>query len=89
MIFHLVMTAAAMYMAMLLSNWGVDADAFNAGNSDLLTVSNESLWVKISSQWVTILVSASCCARCEMEFICTKPSWLALPFLQRLERRKE
>ena len=29
MIFHLIMLAAAMYMAMILSNWGVDTDALN------------------------------------------------------------
>lgn len=64
MIFHFVMLAASMYMAMILSNWGVDTDALNEGGSGisdndaarLLQLSDTSVWVKIASQWATILL---------------------------------
>lgn len=52
-VFHLVMALGAIYMAMVLSNWQVDAlTARYVSNS----VSESTMWVKISSQWFTILL---------------------------------
>lgn len=58
-LFQICLLLASMYMAMVLSNWGVDADALrDPGGTDdvnqLVDVSTVSLWVKIASQWLTI-----------------------------------
>lgn len=48
-VFHLVMALAAMYMAMLLTNWSaevVDSDA------NLVNVGSENMWVNVVSSWV-------------------------------------
>jgi len=55
-IFHLVMTAAAMYMAMLLTNWGSLQQVENPGSSTSYDLSVESMWVKIVTEWLTGLL---------------------------------
>lgn len=49
-IFHLFMMGASMYMAMLLTDWGIseynDSDSIRQGN----------IWVKMISQWLIILL---------------------------------
>eukprot|EP00479_Gromia_sphaerica_P007220 TRINITY_DN2328_c0_g1_i1.p1 TRINITY_DN2328_c0_g1~~TRINITY_DN2328_c0_g1_i1.p1 ORF type:complete len:193 (-),score=44.70 TRINITY_DN2328_c0_g1_i1:35-613(-) len=45
-IFHFVMFAAACYMAMLLSNWGVFAES--DGSLSSVDISKTSLWVKLT-----------------------------------------
>ncbi len=52
-IFHLIMMTASMYMAMLLTNWGVQDSLSGSGNEDG-KVGTASMWVKIVSQWLTI-----------------------------------
>jgi hypothetical protein len=48
--FHLVLSASALYMSMLLTNWGTtDGSEYNADSYD---VSKESMWIKIASQWL-------------------------------------
>ena len=49
--FHLIMLCASMYLAMLLTDWGT----FSGGNASL-TSGEASMWVKISAQWVTIIL---------------------------------
>jgi len=52
--FHLVMACAAMYMAMILTNWSSRSESVDQSTSyDLGT---ETMWIKIVSQWVTILL---------------------------------
>jgi len=51
--FHLVMFTASCYMAMLLTNWGASEGAHGNENG---FVSEASMWVKIVSQWLTILL---------------------------------
>lgn len=50
--FHSLMLFAAMYMAMLLTNWG-SLQTLN-GQSSGYDISNETMWVKIGAEWVTI-----------------------------------
>jgi len=52
-IFHLTLFTASMYMAMLLTNWGSATHA--EGNEDG-KVGTASMWVKILSQWLTMLI---------------------------------
>ena len=52
-LFHLILTTASMYMAMLLTNWG--ASDYAKGNEDG-KVGLASMWVKIISQWFTMLL---------------------------------
>jgi len=52
--FHAVMAAASMYMAMVLTNWSSLEDADSASGS--YDVGRESMWIKITSQWVTIIL---------------------------------
>lgn len=61
--FHLCVAAASMYMAMLLTNWGSNQEAAATSNnasqsnvSDAYDLSNQSMWIKIVSQWITILL---------------------------------
>lgn len=64
-VFHLTMVAAALYLAMLLTNWG-DPKAVNVtnGNPEL---SVASMWVRMVSQWlvsatfVWTLIAPRCC----------------------------
>lgn len=49
-IFHLLMLTASMYMAMLLTNWGVNE--YNAESNHKIRKAN--VWVKLISQWITI-----------------------------------
>ena len=51
--FHLVLCFAGLYMSMVLTNWGA-SDGDN--EKDTVGVGWESLWVKIISQWLTILL---------------------------------
>lgn len=46
--FHLIFALASMYIAMLMTGWGVGAE-----EKDLLDVGWVSVWVKIVSQWLT------------------------------------
>jgi len=50
------MTAAAMYMAMLLTNWGSLQQVENPGSSISYDLSVESMWVKIVTEWLTGLL---------------------------------
>ncbi len=53
--FHFVMAAAAMYMAMILTNWS----NFKTGavpEEQTVEVGEESMWIKICSQWITALL---------------------------------
>jgi hypothetical protein len=54
--FHFIMAAAAMYMAMILTNWsnfkvGVEGDEFQTSD-----FGEEAMWIKIVSQWITSLL---------------------------------
>lgn len=55
--FFWLMAMGAMYMAMLLTNWGsrqeAQNDAHGTDADDVLQLSKESMWVKIVSQWLT------------------------------------
>lgn len=46
--FHLIFALASMYIAMLMTGWGVGAE-----EKDLLDVGWLSVWVKLVSQWLT------------------------------------
>jgi len=46
--FHLIFALASMYIAMLMTGWGVGAE-----EKDLLDVGWFSVWVKLVSQWLT------------------------------------
>ena len=53
--FHFVMAAAAMYMAMILTNWS----NYKVGVEESQQTSDfglESMWIKVVSQWVTVLL---------------------------------
>jgi len=51
--FHLVMAAAAMFMATTLTNWNVNPTP----TSNIYdTTSLESMWIKIATQWVSIIL---------------------------------
>jgi len=51
--FHMVMAMGAIFMAMLLTNWGQSDGGDQQSNTD---VSIESMWVKIVSSWCTFLL---------------------------------
>lgn len=52
--FHLVMSAASMYVAMLLTNWGfLSSDDTEDPGYDL---GKETVWIKIVTQWVVMLL---------------------------------
>ena len=48
--FHLIMLSASLYMAMLLTNWGVGS---TTGTSN---TGAASMWIKIVTQWLTYLL---------------------------------
>jgi len=52
--FHAVMAAAAMYMAMVLTNWS--NYALGDPNAETFDLGYESMWIKIAGQWLTIAV---------------------------------
>jgi len=52
-VFHLTMMTASMYMSMLLTNWGASDNVH--GNEDG-KIGTASMWVKIVSQWLTIML---------------------------------
>jgi hypothetical protein len=52
-IFHLFMALAGAYMAMAITNWGNGSGVPEAGDT---TVGVESMWVKICSQWLCIIL---------------------------------
>ena len=60
--FHLMMVACSLYMAMLLSDWSTEPARgphdFPAGleMSGSYSVSLPSFWVKLTSQWVCLLM---------------------------------
>jgi len=70
--FHLVMAACGMYMSMLLTNWGSDSlaavrasadgdssdDGVELSGQGAYDVSLESMWIKIASQWLTMILFA-------------------------------
>eukprot|EP01062_Namystynia_karyoxenos_P079074 TRINITY_DN826_c1_g2_i2.p1 TRINITY_DN826_c1_g2~~TRINITY_DN826_c1_g2_i2.p1 ORF type:complete len:474 (+),score=182.96 TRINITY_DN826_c1_g2_i2:158-1579(+) len=69
--FHLVMLLGAMYMAMLLTNWG------ETGEQTTLQIASgaTSMWVKIASEWAsmaaflwTLLAPVWCCKDRNFEF---------------------
>lgn len=49
--FHFIMLCASMYLAMLLTDWGT----FTGGSASF-TSGQASMWVKISAQWLTIIL---------------------------------
>jgi len=49
--FHLIMLSAALYMAMLLTNWGTGTDSGSTRSTGLT-----SLWIKVATQWLTYLL---------------------------------
>jgi len=51
--FHFVMAMGCMYMAMILTNWGVSRGDNSNENTG---ISTESMWIKISSQWLAYLL---------------------------------
>lgn len=50
--FHFVMAACAMYLAMLLTNWGSVTDSSKVAYD----MDEISMWIKIASQWATALM---------------------------------
>jgi hypothetical protein len=52
--FHVIMCLASMYLAMTLTDWGVES----ASSSAALNLSRETMWVKIVTQWLTALLFA-------------------------------
>ncbi|GBG24993.1 Serine incorporator 3 [Hondaea fermentalgiana] len=52
-IFHLVLMGASMYMGMLLTNWGASD---NAHGNETGTIGLATMWVKIATQWLTMLL---------------------------------
>lgn len=50
--FHIVMAAASMYLAMLITNWGVETSS----SSQAYDLGDVSVYVKMVSQWVTLLL---------------------------------
>lgn len=50
--FHVLMVLVSCYGAMILTNWGKTSGAKLAEGSDV--VGNESMWLKIISQWIFI-----------------------------------
>lgn len=52
-IFHLLMALAGCYMAMAITNWG---NGNGVPESSDTTVGVESMWLKIVSQWLCILL---------------------------------
>ena len=72
-LFHLIMMTAAMYMCMVVTNWGVqetfiyDSDTLGAlnatGNATNVRVADHragetAMWVKVVSEWVTLVLFA-------------------------------
>jgi len=51
--FHFVMAMGCMYMAMILTNWGKSTGSDSNTNTG---ISTESMWIKISSQWLAYLL---------------------------------
>jgi len=51
--FHFVMAMGCMYMAMVLTNWGKSSGSDSNTNTG---ISVESMWIKISSQWLAYLL---------------------------------
>ena len=58
-LFHLIMVVASVYYAMVLTNWG--NPSVDSSVSDSFGVSWLSFWVKMVSQWVTIVLFYSTC----------------------------
>merc|ERR1719261_1262247 len=54
-IFHLIQFFAAVYMAMLLTDWGSNPDP-SAAPTNAPTGGKTSMWVKVVSQWITCLL---------------------------------
>jgi len=52
--YHLSMVVVSLYFAMLISHWSVAEIDEALGHSDMKSLS--SFWVKISAQWVTLLM---------------------------------
>eukprot|EP01006_Ploeotia_vitrea_P031275 TRINITY_DN63599_c0_g1_i1.p1 TRINITY_DN63599_c0_g1~~TRINITY_DN63599_c0_g1_i1.p1 ORF type:complete len:428 (+),score=222.09 TRINITY_DN63599_c0_g1_i1:603-1886(+) len=50
--FHLIMAAASMYIAMVLTNWQSNTHSSAAA----VNLSSETVWIKILSQWATLLL---------------------------------
>lgn len=51
-LFHVIMMAASVYYAMVLTNWG--NPSVNNNTNDFYGVSWLSFWVKIGSQWAAL-----------------------------------
>lgn len=53
--FHFVMMLASMYIAMLLTNWA-PSDSESTSSSTDIDMGWPSVWVKITSQWVMMVL---------------------------------
>jgi serine incorporator 1 len=53
-IFHLVMTFASVYLAMLVTNWGFEPNSSTVAKDTAFA--SESKWIKIVSQWLAFLL---------------------------------
>uniref|UniRef100_A0A7S4GJ73 Serine incorporator n=1 Tax=Eutreptiella gymnastica TaxID=73025 RepID=A0A7S4GJ73_9EUGL len=51
--FHFIMALGSMYMAMILTNWSINAGTDTSASS--YDHSTASMWVKIIAQWITIV----------------------------------
>jgi len=51
--FNLVMVVAAMYMGMIVTNWGAIREGGTLSNA---SAGSSSMWVSISGQWITMLL---------------------------------
>lgn len=52
--FHLLMCLAALYVTMVVSNWGTDT--LDKGSDSYFNVSTTVMWVGVATGWVTMLL---------------------------------
>ena len=50
LLFHMSMALGALYLSMLLTNWG----SVDSNQSNTIDVGLPAFWIKIASQWVTL-----------------------------------
>ena len=53
-VFHLTMCTCGFYMAMVLTNWAKQPKDNNWDQSEDLNVSDESMWIKLASMFLTV-----------------------------------
>lgn len=54
--FHLILTAASCYLAMVLTNWGFLKPGHDADSETGYEMGAETLWIKAVTLWVTLLL---------------------------------